>query len=527
MNRREFLLQSAHTAASVAWFSLFGPHTLAKASPRPWHSQQAVFTLGVASGEPRPNSVVLWTRLAPAPLEAQGGMPDQAITVRWELAHDEQFSRIAQQGEMVTDAQRAHTVHVDVRGLASDRHYFYRFIAGRQSSPIGRTRTAPDITSKPERLRIALASCQHFEMGYFGVHREIAEQDVDLVLFVGDYLYQYNVKPYMRVRHHALELSDTPSLLDLRIHHASYKLDPNLRAAHAAHPWLLMWDDQEVRNDYDGLNDPGEVPNAATFLQVRQRAYRAYYEHLPISPTRAPSGIGAPMFSDYAWGQLAKLWLIDTRQYRSAPPCTDIIHGPQQGRVLWRCDKLYEPTQTMLGTSQEQWLSNSLAQSPHTWQLLAQTTQIAPAPLPTALGPVLYGDGWDAYPGARERLMQAIAQAGANNVICLGGDVHRHVAAKLRQKPGDRSSPVVASEFVGTSITSKGLSELLTDALAAGNPDVLHCRSDERGYALLDITPQQLQCTFRATPHPAQAHANLHTQARYVVATGAAGPQKD
>ncbi len=527
MNRREFLRQSAHTVASAAWLSLFGPNSAVKASPRPWYPQHPVFTLGIASGEPRSNSIVLWTRLAPAPLEAHGGMPDQAIAVRWEVADDERFSRIAQQGETVTDAQRAHTVHVDVQGLASDRHYFYRFIAGGQSSPIGRTRTAPDVNAQSKRLRIALASCQHFELGHFSVHREIAEQDVDLVLFVGDYLYQYNVKPYLRVRSHALSLSTTPSLLDLRIHYANYKQDPNLRAAHAAHPWLLMWDDQEVRNDYDGLDDPDEALDPKAFMQMRQRAYRAYYEHLPTSPTRAPSSLGAPMFGAYAWGQLAHLCLLDTRQYRSAAPCTDGIHGPQHGRALWRCDAMSKSSQTMLGTVQEEWLSNRLANSPHTWQLLAQTTQMAPAPLPTALGPVIYGDGWDAYPGARERLMQAIGKTGANNVICLGGDVHRHVAARLRLKPSDRSSPVVASEIVSTSISSKGLSELLTDALAAGNPDVLHCRSDERGYALLDITPDKLYCTFRATPHPAQVHANLHTQARYVVATGVAGPQKD
>jgi len=256
MHRREWLTRATQQAAWLAWMSLFAANGTAHAQARPWRPSAEVFTLGVASGEPRPHSVVLWTRLAPAPLQADGGMPDHAVAVRWEVATDEGFRQVVQRGTTITDAKRAHSVHVEVAGLDSHRPYFYRFLVADQVSPTGRTRTAPLPGANVQRLRVALASCQHFEMGHYAAHREIARSDVDLVLFVGDYVYLYEVKKPHRIRHHALTLNDAPSLADFRVHHANYKLDADLRAAHAAHPWLLMWDDQEIRNDYDGWTNP-------------------------------------------------------------------------------------------------------------------------------------------------------------------------------------------------------------------------------------------------------------------------------
>lgn len=525
MNRRQWMNQASQHAASLAWASLFASHTTTHAQTPTWRSPDDIFTLGVASGEPRPSSVVLWTRLAPQPLQAGGGMPDHSITVDWEIAHDDRFRHIAQRGSVNTDADRAHSVHVEVHGLDSDHHYFYRFVAGGQNSPIGRTRTAPALTSSPKRLRIALAACQHYETGHFAVHREIANSDVDLVLFVGDYIYLYDESAPWRVRQHPHQVSDDRTLLDYRLQHASYKLDADLRASHAAHPWLLMWDDQEIRNDYDGWTDPEGEWNPAQFLAVRERAYRAYFEHLPVSPKRMPRGLGMAMFNAVQWGSLAQIVLLDTRQYRSPLPCSDPFRAPK-GRVVWHCPELHAPEQSMLGAVQERWLSQWLAQSTQRWQLITQTTQISPAYLQLPGEPLRYGDGWDAYPGARDRLMDAIGQASVRNAICLGGDVHRHVAAQLRRRPDDPRSPIIASEFVTSSISSKGLSELMNDLLLHGNPDMRHCRSDERGYTLLELDDEQLTCTFRATRHPVAKQASLHTQARFVVQDGIPGPKR-
>ncbi|TAK91637.1 MAG: phosphodiesterase, partial [Aquabacterium sp.] len=314
------------------------------------------------------------------------------------------------------------------------------------------------------------------------------------------------------------------TLGDYRAHHASYKLDPDLKACHAAHPWLLVWDDHEVANDYAGDTNP-DLSDQQAFLRVRAAAYQAYFEHLPVSPTRAPVGAAMRMHDRYEWGQLAEIWTIDGRQFRDAHVCSG-IHAPASGKALWHCQAAEAPERTLMGYDQENWLADGLASSERAWKLIAQPTQIAPGVLNTTAGPLLYADGWDAYPAARERLMGAIAQPRVPDVVCLSGDVHRHVAANLRLNPLDRTSPIVASEFVTTSLSSKGLSEFLSGMIQRSNPDLLHVRGDERGYALLDVSPRQLSCEFRGTPHPARPDSRLRTQARFVVDRGVPGPRK-
>lgn len=493
-----------------------------------WRESAEVFTLGIASGEPRPESVVLWTRLAPKPLQADGGMPTQSITVAWEVASDPRFATVVRSGSELAEASRAHSVHVQVTGLQPGREYFYRFQAAGQLSPVGRTRTAPDPQDMPARLRMALASCQHYEAGHFSVHRDIAASDVDLVLFVGDYLYESELRNYLRVRQHPHQFPDDAArftLGDYRQHHATYRLEADLRACHAAHPWLLVWDDHDVLNDYAGESDVDGL-NTAEFLKVRTAAYQAYFEHLPISPQRAPVGAGMRMHERYEWGQLAELWTLDTRQFRSEHVCGTTWRGPRNGRLLWRCGAAMKSARSMLGMDQEQWLGEGLAASTRAWKFIVQSTQISPSGLSGPMGRLLYGDGWDAFPAARDRLMAAIAQPRVPDVVCLGGDVHRHVAANLRLQADDLNSPIVASEIVTSSITTPGLSELLTQWMKAANPDLLHLRSDQRGFVLLDVTPQQVACEFRATAHPVRADARMHTQARYVIDRGVPGPRR-
>lgn len=510
----------------MAWRRVFAAEPSTTPVLSAWVPSADVFTLGVASGEPLPTSVVIWTRLVPQPWRADGGMPPQPVAGRWEVADDERFERIVRHGVFRAEPDRAHSVHVEVDGLPSDRRFHYRFIAGGQTSPVGRTRTAPHPMAPVRRLKLALASCQHYEMGYHAAHKAIAAADVDFVLFVGDYIYETAASPTWQVRQHA-QLLDKDADLNLsnyRMHHANYKRDADLRACHAAHPWLLTWDDHEVRNDYDGLHDPDGM-SVAEFTRVRAAAYQAYFEHVPISPKRAPVGPDAAMHAQYRWGDLADIWLLDTRQFRSGNAC-HWPHAVFSGRMLWQCEGAQASDRTMLGGSQERWLAQGLAASTGAWRLIAQTTQITPGVFKTPWGPLQYADGWDAFPKARERLMAAIAQPKRADVVCLGGDVHRHVAANLRLRPGDPRSPILASEFVTSSITTKGLSELLNGWLVSGSPDLLHVRSDQRGFTLIEVTPQQVRSTFMATAHPVMPDSQFHVQGRYVVERGVAGPQK-
>ncbi|MEY4429949.1 MAG: hypothetical protein RLZZ182_2638 [Pseudomonadota bacterium] len=526
MHRRDFLRLAHGLAAGMAWQQVFGRKTSAEDARdqrwAEWRAPAEVFSLGVASGDPGPGSVVLWTRLAPQPLQADGGMPDHPVPVNWFVSRDERGLEVVQSGQVVTDAIRAHSVHVEVQGLAGASTYFYGFEAGGVRSPVGRTRTAPMPEQDVPRLRLALASCQHYEQGAFTAHREMALADIDLVVFVGDYIYEGPTHPRRRRRRHQIDIDALGySLAAYRMHHGSYKLDPDLRANHAAHPWFMVWDDHEVMNDYDG-ESADEWPSD-DFLQVRARAYQAFYEHTPISPGRAAVAGRAAFHALRPWGRLATFWLLDTRQFRDAQACADAVHAPYHGRLLWRCRAADASGRSMLGLPQEHWVADTLASSRAAWRLVVQTTQLSPGRFGTPWGPLAYADGWDAFPRARERLLRAIAEPRVPDVVVLGGDVHRHVAANLRLVPDDPRSPIVASEFVTSSVTSQGLSELLTAWMRRSNPDVRHARSDERGYALIDIDARRVQCEFRATAHPVRADSVFHTQARFEVRRGVPG----
>ncbi|HNW64187.1 MAG TPA: alkaline phosphatase D family protein [Piscinibacter sp.] len=522
MDRRDLLRQLSRQAAAAALGSLFGAQARAQGTATFWPANlDYPFTLGVASGMPRPGAVLLWTRLAPRPLDPLGGLPGTLLALRWELAEDERFATGLRQGEFTARPEHGHSVHVEVDGLPPGRTWYYRFIAGDAVSPIGRTRTAPADDEPVQRLRVALASCQHYEQGWFAAHREIASRDIDLVLFVGDYIYESSNARY-RVRAHEGPIPQT--LAAYRARHATYKLDADLRAAHAAHPWLLTWDDHEVENDYAGEASPSGLDREG-FLRRRAAAYKAYFEHLPFAPSMAPQGAAMRIHQQHRWGRLAELWTLDNRQYRSVQACSPPEQGG--GRVLSDCDSLSDASRTMLGAAQERWLAQGLASSTRQWKLIGQSSQIAPGGIDLPIGRRVHTDGWDGYPRARERLLDGIAAAGSRDVLCLGGDVHRHVAANLRLRPEDRRSPVVATEFVCTSVTSRGLSEAVMAAIRASNPDLVHARSDERGYALIELTPAGASCDFRATPFPAQAEARLHSQARFQVDAGRAGVVRD
>ena len=484
----------------------------AQPAPR-WRSNP--FTLGVASGQPRPDSVVLWARLLPDVDDdaARDALP--ACTVRYEIYADAALQRRVMQGEVVTDASRAFSVHVHARGLAPQRDYWYRFSCGDAQSPVGHTRTAPAPDAQLRRLRFALASCQNYEHGFYAAHREIAGRELDFVLFVGDYIYEGS-SANAEMRRHGAPIPHT--LAGYRARHALYKGDADLQAAHAAHPWVLTWDDHEVVNDYADDRDPART-EPALCLARRAAAYRAYFEHMPLA--LPPQGAAMRIHDRYAWGQLAELWTLDCRQYRSHHACGDPVHD--SGRGVIGCTELADSARTMLGAEQSQWFAQGLAGSRRRWKLFGQSTQMSPTALETPQGRQTWTDGWDGYPEARRQLFQGIADAGVENVVALGGDVHRYVAANLRLRPNDPDSPVVASEFVGGSISSRGASQAAMARMRRDNPDVVHARGDERGYALMEVTPEAMQCEFRATAYPVAADARFHTQARFAVESGQAG----
>ena len=482
MKRRHFH-RAAWALALQPWLL---PVARANGSPPRWSRNP--FSLGVASGQPRPDSVVIWTRLLPdAPTEPLTPLPP--LEVGYEVYADAALTKRVQTGHLSTDASRAHSVHGLLQGLQPDRHYWYRFTCGDAISPVGHTRTAPAPDAVVQRLDLALASCQHYEQGYYAAHRDIARQDLDLVLFVGDYIYEssnpnHQVAPGVRLHPPKAPMN----LEQYRQHHALYKRDLDLQAAHAAHPWLITWDDHDVVNDYAAEHDPGGA-STTWFLKRRAAAYQAFFEHMPLR--LGPDGAGSPnmrIYDQMAWGQLADVWTLDCRQYRSLQACPDPTRGGG-GRVVLSCDALDDASRTLLGAEQERWLAQGLAASKRQWRVIAQSTLIAPSGVNTPLGRTTYTDAWDGYPKARERLLQTIVDAKLRDVVTLGGDVHMNVASNLRLRPNDEKSPIVASEFVTTSISSRGMSEVMLNQIRASNPDIAYARSDERGYTKVSVTP--------------------------------------
>jgi len=490
--------------------------TRAQPAPR-WTSNP--FALGIASGQPRPDGVLLWTRLAPVDGDDLASLGAATCSVRYEVFADQALRQPVARGEVPTDARRAFSVHAPVRGLDPQRDYWYRFSCGGAASAMGRTRTAPAADAAVGRMRFALASCQHFEQGFYAAHREIAARELDFVLFVGDYIYEGS-SPAYTLRKHG---TPTPhGLAAYRERHALYKRDPDLQAAHAAHPWLLSWDDHEVVNDY--ANDRGSTgDDPARFLRRRAAAYQAYFEHMPLA--LPPRGADMRIHDRFAWGRLASLWTLDCRQYRSHHACAYPSHDA--GRIVVDCTELADPARTMLGAEQERWLQQGLATSTCQWKLLGQSTQMSATGIDTPEGRKTWTDGWDGYPEARRRLLQAAADTRLSNLVVLGGDVHRHVAADLRLRPNDPDSAVIASEIVGGSVTSRGAGQAAMARLRRDNPDVVHARGDQRGYAAIEITPEAMRCEFRATAHPVLADASFETQARFAVEAGRAGVQAD
>lgn len=516
---RRHLLRLAAASATTLWL------------PRSAWSQARLpdnpFPLGVASGSPLPDSVVIWTRLAQPGEPSATPLSAGPVTLRWEVAHDEQFTRIVQSGQAQALPELAHAVHVEVPGLSPDRWYFYRFMAGAAVSSVGRTRTVPEPGAAVQRLRLAYASCQRWEHGYFSAYRHMRAENLDLVLFLGDYIYEYgSAANVVRKPTGGYVLT----LDDYRARYALHRSEASLRDMHAACPWLVTWDDHEVQNDYAGLTAGNSGQPVPDFAARRAAAYQAFYEHMPLRAsvlTRAVAGLasGAEMriYGSVPYGRLATLHLLDDRQYRDAQACTP---GGKLGSGALdpaKCDLWNDPARTLLGREQEQWLDQSFARAAaagSTWTIVGQQSVFGQRDFRPGPGEFKWNDGWDGYGPSRERFLASLQKQRPGNPVLLGGDVHENWVGHVKADYDKPRSASLGVEFCGTSITSRSNGSERLASWLAENPHFVFADADRRGYGVVEFTPRQLTTTLRAVSDIQRPDSEIETLARFTVQAG-------
>jgi alkaline phosphatase D len=479
------------------------------------------YGLGVASGYPHPGGMTLWTRLAPHPLVG-GGMPPVPARVTWEVAADETFRTIAMHGSTIALPEWAHSVHVDIDGLEPARTYWYRFRSGDALSPTGRTRTAPAPQALNERFRFAFAACQQYEHGYYVAYRHMAREDLDLVVHLGDYIYEATWGRNL-VRTHGAGPAFT--LSEYRTRYALYKSDADLQAAHAAFPWIVTWDDHEVQNDY--ANDRSQdLAARSAFLERRAAAYQAYYEHMPLPQWARPHGPDMRLHTSSAIGQLVNFFVLDARQYRSHQVCAPTGRGGSTVVREDECPERLAPALTMLGAAQEHWLERSLSESSTRWNVIAQSTLMAQADRRSGPGADYWTDGWDGYPQARKRLLDSLAGQRVANPIVIGGDVHMSAVTDLKGDFNDPQSRVLATEFVCPSITSQGPSVKRVELLLQENPHIKFANGARHGYITIDLTSKRCTARIRTVASVTEPDSALRNLAIYAVDEGTPGAQR-
>ena len=519
---RRTLLKGAGALAAAPLLSPFARAFAANAS--------YPFTLGVASGDPASDGFVLWTRLAPSPTSPDGlggmaGMPAQ-VPVQWEVARDDAMRDVVQRGVAYASAPFAYSVHVEVGGLDARRPYWYRFTAIGAQSPVGRAVTAPQANAPVDRLRFSFASCSHWEAGYFSAYRHMAQENPDLVIFLGDYIYDYSHDTKKKGAKPIVRPHDGPDAKDLtgyRNRYALYRTDPDLQMLHAAAPSLMTWDDHEVENDYANAWSQYTNVSATEFLKRRAAAYQAYYEHMPLRAMSIPRGPDMRVYDRVGYGSLVDFHILDGRQYRTPQPCAQPNY--RGGHVASdSCTERTEERRTMLGFEQEAWLFDGLRQSQAKWNVIAQDLLFVPlVQKDRKTGDIgHWTDGWDGYPATRDRLLQAMAQTRPSNPVIIGGDIHSYWTNDVHAN--DRpDSPVIATEFVGTSITADPPPYEAFAQMLPANPHVKFFESRQRGYVSVDVTPQQMETRFQAISDRTDIQATVSTLKQFVVESGRPG----
>ena len=474
------------------------------------------FTLGVASGDPLPTGVVLWTRLAPKPLEG-GGMPMASIEVGWEVADDRAFRTVVQKGTTIARPELGHSVHVEVEGLRPGRDYFYRFRVGREVSPVGRTKTAPAVGAPVDRLRFAVCGCSHYEQGYFTAYRHLADEAVDFVFHTGDYIYETRTRPDVVRPHNGQEIY---TLVDYRNRYALYQMDPDLRAAQLSAPFIVSWDDHEVDNDYADDHDEQDTP-PEVFVLRRAAAYQAYYESMPLRASQMPRGPDMRLYRRLTFGNLVDFNVLDTRQYRSDQVCQ--VPGTND------CHLIGDPSRSIIGSAQEQWLFGNLADARARWTVLGQQVPTFARDFDGTTSPVRWQtDKWDGYTASRARVFSRLQETKAPNPIVLSGDVHLHYGADLKVDFTRPESPTIGAEFTNTSISSGGdgtAQIAMWEALRANNPHLKY-HGARRGYISCTATPETMRADFRVVDRVTVRDRPVTTDGSLVVEAGRPGAVK-
>lgn len=499
-SRREVLRAGGLGAATLA-LGISAPAT-AGAAPPP---SDASFGLGVASGSPRSDSMVMWTRLTRDPLAPDGhaGMPRRNYGVHWEVATDPELRHVVRRGHALAQPELAHAVHPKVTGLRPGTAYFYRFRSGETTSTVGRFRTLPAAPAVPDRFTVGVVSCQAWYHGHFTAHRHLAaEPDLDLVVFGGDYVYEYGITEANLWRQgvsvapeHEAEVQ---TLEQYRLRYALTKSDPHLQALHARVPAVAIWDDHEVQNNYVGGRSAYGLPDEIFAHRVAV-AYRAFYEHLPVDVEALPDGPGSDITTGFDVGHLARFSLLDTRQHRDPLPTT--------------AEEQADPSRTMLGSAQERWVQERLVDSPAVWNVVASGVVLLAVTEDRT-------DQWDGYPAARARLLDAMSRS--SNVVVLSGDIHHAVAGELRADWGDPDAGNVGVELVCTSVASDG-DGAPTDDYAPDwlQHDYVRLYDGRRGYLTVTLTPEEMTSTFVCVPWvEADDTAPREVLARFVTPAG-------
>ena len=491
ITRREFLLGTVALAACSSGDDDAAPTSSTTAQPTTTAPPEPVgpnpFELGVASGDPDTTSVALWTRL----LGVDGDVP-----VTWTVSRADE---VVAEGDAVAEQRWGHSVHVVADGLEPAASYTYSFSARGHDSPAGTTRTAP-ADDDPAPLSMAVASCQRYDDGFWAAHRDIAQADVDVVLFLGDYIYesQQRSEPVRPLPTHPDPAVD---LDGYRSRYEAARLDPDLQAAHAAHPWAVTWDDHEVENDHAGgagVVDPDR----------RAAAYQAWWEHMPVR-FPPPEGEVLTVHRSVRWGSTAELLLLDTRQFRSAAPCAGGIVDTNA------CPDAAVEDRTMLGAEQEAWLLERLGAADATWTTLAQSVVFAPIEVAGQVN----SDAWDGYPAARRRIVERLPA----DVVVLTGDIHVQLVADVLADDGR----VVAAELVAPSISSQvGAAGAITEVLPTVAPQVLHADGERRGWLRCDVTAERWTATFREVVDVADPASEVVDGASFEVVQGTPGVRR-
>lgn len=519
LGRRSFLIGALATGAVASAPLNYAAKARARSIPLAKHGS---FGLGVSSGFPRPRGIVLWTRL---------GGADRTSKLQLTVAKDSKFGNVVEERLVVARDDRDFTARAFVKGLDPSEEYFYRFSTDNSSSPVGRFRTAPPKDSN-RPLKIVIYSCQNYQAGFYNVQRAIAkERDVDLVVCLGDYVYESDYYETRKVRDDATGRNKdgvVEFIDEWREKYRLYKSDPDLKAMHAAHPYTVIWDDHEVENNQAGNAGPGAGaapnetddghPRRVPYPERKVNAYKAFFNY--HARTRF-KGDRDRIYEHRRLGKLVDLILTDERQYRAQQPCNDGIVTPCPEAALARA---------MLGDRQKDWFKRTLQGSGAKWKLWGNEVMLMGFAISSAADAIL--DEWDGYQAERTELMNHIINNKIKNVVGITGDLHNFFAGTVTNTGKSGGTPAM-TEFVGSSATSLGLPEetgltpTFLDALKPANLQWKFAEFASRGYGVMEVKPSEVTCTFKVpTTIKTRNGGATTTLAKFRVADGSTTVEK-